>query len=666
MSADLFAEFAGLRTSSPQPTPAVQSKPLSKPATNPPADPFSFLFSPSSQTASPQTLQLPAQSWAATLSHRVQNGTDSWGHLGTLSSATAVGQTRDITATDYENQAKDEDEDEENDWGDFMEAPPTTVAKTPPSVPSGSFANAPTQSKINPMPPLRNRILRADTLDLMSNNLVNLAAPKAPEPWQNKPSWEGNSTGKTNNASHTPVQPPESRALPPVVSIQQAKFKAKTKSTPLTSDILFDADEFDGVPMEDADDDFGDFESGQTQANNVPSAPTQPASMDLMSLDFGAPSPPPSAFGSSATTPTFPPNRKAPPAPLNSSLTLSTSSLTPSPYYPNAPKSPSFSDRNPFPGLAVTTPVSGKFPPELKDNKERSPTPVTAWPGTQSAVEKDDWDAFADFPADASSVTPAGLSGTSSSWDWEAVDLPQAAPPRRTSRTSQQKASAEDAIGPPPTNVPPPSSLLSLFPEIFQEADAKLYKPTSNQPAVVKSRIYADPATIDYLQGYLVLATVAARILAGRKHRWHRDKFLSQGMSISAAGAKGGMKLVGIDKAQTAREDREAADVVGVWRDDVGKLKSAVAAANVGIQKQIVKIGPLKVPEINDHMAVSTAKVVPTAPKACCVCGLKRDERVKGVDFEVEDSFGEWWVDHWGHRACRNFWLGNKEKLRSR
>lgn len=305
--------------------------------------------------------------------------------------------------------------------------------------------------------------------------------------------------------------------------------------------------------------------------------------------------------------------------------------------------------------------------PEMKvDVKEQEATPVTAWPGVEPAEEKDDYfDAFADFPLDASSATPGAVS---SSWDWDTVEAPESQiPPRRSVKSSPHKIPAEEAIGLPPTNVPPPSILLSIFTEMLEEADTKLYKPTANQAPGVKSRIYADPATLDYLRGYLILSTVAARILAGRKLRWHRDKFLSQAMTISAAGgAKGGMKLAGIDKTQAAREDREAADVVGVWRDHVGKLRSAVAAANIGIQKQPMKLEPLHVPEINDHMIVSAAKMALTAPRVCVVCGLKRDERVKGVDVVVEDSFGEWWIEHWGHRTCRSFWLGNEEKLRSR
>ena len=171
-----------------------------------------------------------------------------------------------------------------------------------------------------------------------------------------------------------------------------------------------------------------------------------------------------------------------------------------------------------------------------------------------------------------------------------------------------------------------------------------------------------------FLRGYLALATVAARIIAGRRLRWHRDKFLSQSMTISAAtGGKGGMKLAGIDKSQSAREDREAADVVAAWRDIVGRLRTAVAAANAAIAKDAGTLGrPLKVPELAETMRVETVKGAITAPKACVICGLKRDERVAKVDFEVEDSFGEWWVEFWGHRECRNFWVEHEVTLRSR
>lgn len=657
MSADLFAEFASPSSGSPQPSQTGQSRPNGKPAATPAADPFAFLFSPSSQTTSPQTFQSPAQASAQawTSIHQPQDqqsGSNGWDKSGTFGALSIAPQ-----------QSVEDTGDDDEGWGDFEEAPSATVTHPPSSIlgGQGQSSGIPARLGSQPAPPARNRIHRADTFALMSNNLLALDDRATPKPWQERPSWE-------KHSGNPPGFPSPAQA-PRLSTAQPSLPKPKPKN--LSADVLFDADDFEGEAPED-DDEFGDFETVEapppTKAPLPTSPPTQTAMADLLSLDFHPPvQPMPADLPIAASTST----RKEPPSHLLSTLNVNPPSLSPNALYPNPPRSPSFSERNPFPGLAVTTPVSGTFPPEVKDDdKGTSSTPITAWPGLESATEQDGYfDAFADFPPDASSATPGGPSAVSSSWDWDTVDSaqPQIPPPRRSStKISQRKTSAQEVVGPPPTNVPPPAILLSVFPELLEEADIKLYKPTSNQAPGTRSRIYADPATLEYLRGYLSLAGVAARILAGRKLRWNRDKFLSQSMTISAAGSKGGMKLAGIDKTQVVREDREAADVVGVWRDYVGKLKSAVAAANIGIQKQPVKLEPMKVPEINDHMIVSTAKMVLTAPRACLVCGLKREERVKGVDGEVEDSFGEWWVDHWGHKACRNFWLGNEERLRSR
>jgi hypothetical protein len=181
----------------------------------------------------------------------------------------------------------------------------------------------------------------------------------------------------------------------------------------------------------------------------------------------------------------------------------------------------------------------------------------------------------------------------------------------------------------------------------------------------LKNRIISDPATVEFLRAYLLIAVVAARLIAGRKLRWKRDTLLSQAMKIgpAAAGGKGGMKLAGVDKAEATREDREAADVVRVWREQLGRLRSAIAVANSSIKDTSVH---LVIPEINEAMHVKTQEGSLVAPKPCIICGLKREERVSKVDVQVEDSFGEWWVEHWGHRACRNFWLEHESKLRHR
>ncbi|KAK4660489.1 hypothetical protein QC762_0019540 [Podospora pseudocomata] len=133
-------------------------------------------------------------------------------------------------------------------------------------------------------------------------------------------------------------------------------------------------------------------------------------------------------------------------------------------------------------------------------------------------------------------------------------------------------------------------------------------------------------------------------------------------MTISAAvaGGKPGMKLAGIDKTQSIREEQEVAEVIEVWKKQVGRLRGVVAAMNSAHHEN------LKIPELATNMAVTVAKNVPTAPKACVVCGLKRDERVAKVDYEVEDSFGEWWIEFWGHRQCANFWVEHEKELRQR
>lgn len=123
------------------------------------------------------------------------------------------------------------------------------------------------------------------------------------------------------------------------------------------------------------------------------------------------------------------------------------------------------------------------------------------------------------------------------------------------------------------------------------------------------------------------------------------------------------MKLTGVDKAEVTREDREAADVVRVWKEQLGRLRSAVAVANGAIKDSA---SHLAIPDIGDNMQVKTEQGGLTAPKQCVICGLKREERVVRVDVGVEDSFGEWWVEHWGHRSCRNFWLEHEGKLKHR
>ncbi|KAM5351495.1 hypothetical protein ACJ41O_004218 [Fusarium nematophilum] len=661
MSADLFAEFNNLSTNHPPAPPATkQTTPPFQPQVQPPypqpsqqtgpKDPFD-LFNNSSNS-----LPISARPWP---SFQAQPTASSpWGNSPAPSKPTEAV------------------EDDDDGWGDFEVAepsqPPTAAAsaslspqasvRAPDPLPAwGSLATAGSTSSAsvqwhNPNPssgqvqaagpsaaqePPRNRIVRASTLDLMSNNLVNVStlaqkSSDAPKPQQAKSQlsqqWEQESAHQT---------------------AQQLRMKAKMKSSaPNDPNVLFDAEDFElqvaeGDDDDDEDDEFGDFETvapappaaplpkaGPTSATQVNASATVP-SMDLLSL--GEPD-----LSSQ-------PAKKSPPSQLLGPLAFGSTAAN----YPQAPKSPSFQDRNPFPDLAIKTPTA-KGPKGTQDPKESSP--VTAWPsldgavGTMAAKEKDaddGWGAWDDFPTSDSKKTDVDSAKPPESWAWDTVDNVQPSQPGITDDT------------PPPINVPPPSVILSVFPDLLNSGNA-LFKPMSGQNASIKQRILSDPKAVDFLQGYILLATTAARVIAGRKQRWHRDKILAKSMSISAAGSKG-MKLAGVDKTQSVREDREAADVVAVWRQQVGRLRSAVAVAKAAAQ------GPaLRIPEISENMPVHTAKMVPTAPKACIVCGLKREERVAKVDYEVEDSFGEWWVDHWGHRACRNFWVEHEQKLRQR
>ncbi|KAK3322555.1 hypothetical protein B0H66DRAFT_554664 [Apodospora peruviana] len=608
MSADLFAAFESAAPASvPQQNQAQSGASSSVVA---PSDPFSFLSSTTSTAAAPQpqssrqqpspwmpTLAQtasPVSSWSAVQSNQPQNA-NVWGDLGALAGLHGAS-----------SQKPAETEDEDDAWGDF-EAPEDLLR--PPAVPE-------------PKPkPARTRIVRASTIDLFTNKLVDVGTTATPlESWAERPSWEA------------PVQK---------VTVQRPAHNPDPN-------ILFDAADFE-LQGHDDDDDFGDFETDV--------APPPPVTISavggLLAANLSAPSKPVDLLADSLINATTEP-RKQPPT---ISLTKSTGTGNNGPLYPQAPKSPygSFQNRKPDPmkELKVKTPQASEFPIEVK--QPQSPTPVTAWPVIDDEFEND-WPEFEDLPED---TKPAAAPKPTSKEQEVLGKL--AAVTKATANISL----SEGPVGPPPTNIPPPSVLLSIFPQLLDLATTSLLKPISSLPASSQQLVASNAATLIFLRGHLALATVAARIMAGRKLRWHRDKFLLQGMAISAAtGGKGGMKLAGIDKMQSAREDREAAEVMAVWKQQVGRLRSAVTAANSAANGS--SSVPLKIPELSLNVSAHAAANVVTAPKPCVICGLKRDERIAKVDFDVEDSFGEWWVEFWGHRACRNFWLEHEVKLRQR
>ncbi|KAJ4993842.1 hypothetical protein SVAN01_00896 [Stagonosporopsis vannaccii] len=375
---------------------------------------------------------------------------------------------------------------------------------------------------------------------------------------------------------------------------------------PLDSNVLFDAeDDLD-------DDDFGDFEDSQprsiAQVGLAPSAPV------------------PSTGASSALVD------------LLGGLDLSQSAAKPRPA----------ARENSTIGFR-TSPKTKQAQPKAKAE------PV---PAAKAHIAVDDWDTFDDWEASIPTSAPS---------------KPQATVDTSTSENSTLAPILSAAIDDvpsgelPPTNIPPPGVLLSLFPSFFADAQEQLFKPMAAQTLPMRNKLLAEPGTIAYLRGYLMLASVAAHIIAGRKLRWKRDQLLSQGMRIGPASSRAtsGMKLTGIDRGENLKEEREASDVARAWKDQIGRLRHVISGVN---QIQAGTLSPA--PDLQETMPVRTLKQaeggVP-ARQPCMLCGLKRDERVTVADMAVEDSFGEWWIEQVNmHRGCRNFWNEHKDRLKQR
>lgn len=256
---------------------------------------------------------------------------------------------------------------------------------------------------------------------------------------------------------------------------------------------------------------------------------------------------------------------------------------------------------------------------------------------------------------------------------WESVDVAQV-PLRPGSATTPAVPSLDSNVdgipcarlptrdmGPAPSNVPPPSVLLSVTAGLFRSISGDV------RNIIIQSGISSSTSgtlneqQIESLKETLSATRVAARIIAGRKLRWKRDNVLSQSMKIGPAGKSGGMKLAGVDKAESRREDQETAETLNVWRKQVGPLRSSIS-----LVKPHLRGGGLVVPETSESIPIRVIKPsegAVSAPKCCFLCGIKRDERAAKVDVDVEDSFGEFWTEHWGHVECVAFWEKYKHSL---
>ena len=218
----------------------------------------------------------------------------------------------------------------------------------------------------------------------------------------------------------------------------------------------------------------------------------------------------------------------------------------------------------------------------------------------------------------------------------------------------------------PPSNVPPPSILLLVVIRLFKSMLVDLKNMIASADSSTGLDSWLDRQTIDNLRKLFSMARAAARIIAGRKLRWRRDSRLSQNMKIGPAnsGKSGGMKLTGLDRTENRREDGEAEEAIRTWKQQMGSLRAVVATAN---SRQLSL--QLFMPEISEKMLVRVEKTSESAiiaPTCCFLCGLKRGERIEKIDVQVEDSFGEWWADYWGHVDCRIFWEEQKDSLSQR
>jgi hypothetical protein len=261
----------------------------------------------------------------------------------------------------------------------------------------------------------------------------------------------------------------------------------------------------------------------------------------------------------------------------------------------------------------------------------------------------EDWGEFTDGPP--AEVKPVKFQSSSGSRSPHAK-IAQARTAVLTSPTFTMPGEKVSESQIRPTNIPPPSVLLELFPTLFEQL----------REEATKARRGLQQGDQVEVAASLVLCTlkVVARVVAGRTLRWKRDTILSQSMRIGPArsGKPGGMKLSTVNKNESIKEQQEAVDVLTLWRDQAALFNSVIQAS-----------GRQPIQAIAENARVVTATAAQgaiIAAHACALCGLKRDERLPKIDENVQDSFGEWWVEHWGHSECKDFWERNMSLLAQR
>ncbi|KIY00086.1 uncharacterized protein Z520_03771 [Fonsecaea multimorphosa CBS 102226] len=192
-----------------------------------------------------------------------------------------------------------------------------------------------------------------------------------------------------------------------------------------------------------------------------------------------------------------------------------------------------------------------------------------------------------------------------------------------------------------PNNVPPPSSLLQLLSSVFE------FVHQSNVDSVLSKPELASQVLLVY--------RVASRIVAGRTLRWKRDTVLAQSVRIGQSGKSGGMKLAAVNKSETTKEERDTEEMVRDWSSYLHEFNSILTQAQVSpFRMRLSSTPPIKTLKQTNP---------PDLSKQCALCGLKRTERLMDVDVDADDIFGEFWVAHWGHKDCFDFWYSYKNLL---
>jgi len=290
--------------------------------------------------------------------------------------------------------------------------------------------------------------------------------------------------------------------------------------------------------------------------------------------------------------------------------------------------------------------------------------------------EDEDWGEFVDQPSEAPCKPNASFVIADSCEGLPQSNLGVALPfQSRLSPKSKSEGPNADYTTPivrptsqasPPSNIPPPSILLLLAATLLQSLSLEIKRLIASIKNIDSEPASSGKPGISSVVLRLAFLRAIARIIAGRKLRWKRDTHLAQSMRIgpAQAGKGGGMKLSGVDRMESRREDQEASEVVIIWKKDAGSLRACIASVDAQTPGLT-----LTLPDLAENMPVRTARVgegALTAPRSCLLCGLNREERVQKIDVNVDDTFGEWWADHWGHIDCRTFWVENKDALEQR